>query len=332
MSDYVFRPAGLFGVGVFGAVAGGSRSGKTLTALRIARGIVGPAGKIAAIDTEGRRMSHYAAAPGTPESPGKKYHFDVVDMKSPYSPLRFCDIAATAEAQGYGCLVTDSFSLEWTGIGGVLHLFDVQWDACGRDGKKKDQCWAAAKKDHKRMRDNLLQSAMPMLFCIRSNEVPKHLASGREGTWKAEQDARFLYEWTFSLTLHPNTPGMPRYDLKTKDGEAAWKMPDFLLPHFPEGSYVTEEAGEAITRWRNSHASGHPSLPRSVREIARDRLGAAGDEEDIQDVLRLPDVQRALREAPEAVKVEIRDMVEAARRRILDDMPGPDEPATETAA
>ena len=39
MSNYVFRPAALDGVGVFGCIAGTSRSGKTLTALRVARGI-----------------------------------------------------------------------------------------------------------------------------------------------------------------------------------------------------------------------------------------------------------------------------------------------------
>ncbi|MBF0186198.1 MAG: ATP-binding protein, partial [Magnetococcales bacterium] len=39
---------------------GGSSSGKTYSALRLARGLVGPQGKIGVIDTENRRALFYA--------------------------------------------------------------------------------------------------------------------------------------------------------------------------------------------------------------------------------------------------------------------------------
>jgi len=262
---YSFRPAALSGVGVWAAIQGGSRCGKTLTALRLARGIAGPTGKIAAADTEGRRMSAFAQRPELPEQHGEdgkwRYHFDVYDMRSPYDPDRFCDIVAAAEAAGYAAMIIDSFSLEWSGIGGVLHRYDVEFARLGGDQKNSNTAWRVAKKPHRAMRDRLLQSAMPIIFCIRANEVAEHLAGGRKGTWKSEQDARFIYEWTFSLTMHSETPGIVRYDLKTPTGADAWKMPPDLRGLFPDGKIITEAAGEGVQAWRNSHATAVASEP-----------------------------------------------------------------------
>lgn len=326
-----FIPAGLHGnAGVFGAIAGGSRSGKTLTALRIARGIAGPTGRICAIDTEGGRMSHYAQPPSLPEIPGEKYHFDEYRMKSPFSPEIFADLLNDAEADGAAVSVVDSFSLEWMGLGGVIDLHDnelrrlveaarIQAEANGetlRPGAERrfgDAAWAFAKRPHKLMRDRLLQSSMPVIFCIRSNEVPKHLAKGREGTWKAEQDKRFIYEWTFALTLHPSNPGQPRYDLKTPEGEDAFKMPPFFLPFFPEGKFITEEAGAQIAAWRCSHGT---SLKRTVRDIVRDRCASAESEEDMLAIEALDSFKTAMDKAPDEIKTELRTMVSEARTRI----------------
>lgn len=334
--SFRFIPAGLNGVGVFGAIAGGSRSGKTLTALRIARGIAGPKGRVVAIDTEGKRMSHYAQHPSKPEIIGEKYHFDVFNMQSPFHPLLFRDILADAEADGAACAVVDSFSLEWSGIGGVLDLYDQEFKRMGGKQANSDKCWAFAKRPHKLMRDSLLQSSMPVLFCIRSNEVPKHLANGVEGTWKAEQDKRFLYEWTFALTLHPNTPGQPRYDLKMPDGMDAWKMPKFFVPFFPPGEYITEAAGESIQRWRNSDGPHDNAPKRTVRDIVRDRCASASDEEDITAIETLEAVQVALAKAPEEIRTEIRTMIDGARARVAELQAAAssrveeNEPATET--
>ena len=115
----VFRPAACEGFGLFIALAGSSRSGKTYTALRIATGIVraaaGENGRIAAIDTENKRMSHYS----------KTFRFDVWNMGPPFRPGHFAEAAQRAEEGGYHCLVIDSFSLEWMGEGGVLDMHEA---------------------------------------------------------------------------------------------------------------------------------------------------------------------------------------------------------------
>jgi hypothetical protein len=225
------------GVGLFVAIAGTSRSGKTKTALRLARGIAGPDGKIAAIDTEGRRMSHYSA----------EFDFDVFDMQSPFSAERFGEAAKAAEDAGYAVMVVDSFSLEWSGIGGVLDLYDTYFAAAGHQQTKSDICWARAKAKHKRMKDDLIQRTMPIIFCLRAKEVPVHLGGG----WKVEQDKMFIFEWTVGLTLHPATPGMPRYDIVDSKKQPLWKVNAEHRGIFPEGKLIGEEAGAALQAWRN---------------------------------------------------------------------------------
>lgn len=248
-----FRPATIDGTGCFISITGGSRSGKTVTALRLATGFAGKKGKIAAIDTEGRRMSHHA----------KKFKFDVHNMQAPYSPHLFAEAAESAQASGYSALITDSFSLEWNGEGGVTSIYEREFAKVGRNPKKSDVCWAIAKAPHKDMRNRLMALTMPIIFCSRCNEVPKHLGGG----WKPEQDQRWLYEWTIALALHPDAPGMPAFNMVDAKGSPLEKIPPDLMPLFPAGRYIGEAAGEALQLWRN----GQPFSLRDEEQPKEDK-------------------------------------------------------------
>jgi len=83
-------------------LAGASGSGKTMTALRVARGLVGDAGKILVLDTERGSASLYA---------------DVTDYDVAELPDYFYDtyISAIKEAGklGYEALIVDSLSHAW---------------------------------------------------------------------------------------------------------------------------------------------------------------------------------------------------------------------------
>lgn len=312
--SFEFRPAKLTGVGLFIAIAGGSRTGKTYTALRMAKGIAGP-GKIAAVDTEGRRMSHYS----------KEFAFDVFDMRSPFSPGRFAEVAKGADAAGYSVLVIDSFSLEWSGVGGVLALFEEHHAKTNYNDKMKDICWSRAKAPHKAMINELIQCTMPIIFCLRANEVPKHLAGNVDGRWKVEQDKRFLYEWTVSLTLHPDTPGMPRYDLEDAKGKPLWKVQDQHRHLFPEGKLIGEEAGAALAAWRNSgeaRAMGSEAVGAKKRTFAEwledleDSLSGAETVEGVEAIIGREDVRACLASSNEAAKARVNAMVRAALDRV----------------
>jgi hypothetical protein len=228
---FAFAPAKRQGVGLFVGVAGGTGSGKTYSALRLARGIAGPNGRIAAVDTEARRMSHYAG----------QFQFDVTDMAPPFRPSRFAQAAEDAERAGYAVLVIDSFSLEWTGEGGVLDWHD---EIAGDDPKKNMQGWIKPKGEHKAMISSFLQRRIPLVFCFRAEEKVKVGAGGRPEPmgWMPIGDSRFMFELTTMLTLSNEAPGMVSYKLPRKIQEQH-------LPFFPDGQPITERAGELLAGW-----------------------------------------------------------------------------------
>jgi len=73
-----FKPAIRENVSLLIALAGASGSGKTYSALRLAKGLA-PTGKIAFIDTEARRGLHYA----------DQFDFMHADMRPPFRPENF---------------------------------------------------------------------------------------------------------------------------------------------------------------------------------------------------------------------------------------------------
>lgn len=103
------------------AIVGPAKSGKSYTSLLTARGIVGPRGRIAAIDTEHGSLSKYASLTD----------FDVEEL-SDFSPTEYIRCIRQAEAERYDALVIDSLSHAWAGKGGVLQMVD---QAAGKGGE-----------------------------------------------------------------------------------------------------------------------------------------------------------------------------------------------------
>lgn len=318
--SFSFRPARLEGVGLFIAIAGSSRTGKTYTALRLAKGIAGETGKIAAIDTEGKRMSHYS----------KEFDFDVYNMPPPFSGNRFLEAARGAQEAGYAVMVIDSFSLEWSGTGGVLAEHARQWADAKYDQKMSDRIWNRVKgpgSDHKLMMDGFLQLTMPVIFCLRGKEIALHLGGG----WKVDQDKTFMFEWTVGLTLHPDTPGKPRYDLVDAKKKPLWKVQDQHRPLFPENQLIGEEAGAALQAWRNSadaRAAGSSSMGQTKKPTPdewfanlTDDFLAAETKDDVEALAARYDVGEALMKAPDDFKAKLNAMIRTALDRVRDDVP-----------
>lgn len=102
------------------AVGGMSKSGKSLTSLALLRGIVGPEGRIAAIDTENGALSLYA---GRFPTVGQPTGFDVQEINH-FSPDRYIKAIDEAVKGKYDGLLVDSASHEWVGTGGILEMVD----------------------------------------------------------------------------------------------------------------------------------------------------------------------------------------------------------------
>lgn len=97
------------------ALQGPAGSGKTFTAMTIARGL-SPDGRFAIIDTEQRALEY-----------SDRFEFghiapDVAD------PEQLPRMVAEAANEGFGALIVDSFTLYWSGLGGALDRVDRKTD------------------------------------------------------------------------------------------------------------------------------------------------------------------------------------------------------------
>lgn len=235
---YQFRPASSYTDrhGLFIALVGGTNSGKTFSALRLARGIAGPQGKIAVADTEGGRTLHLK----------DEFAFDVVMMDPPHRPDRYAELARDAEAAGYAALVIDSFSAEWAGVGGVLAWSDdeaqrmAQGDASRLD-KLKGASWIKPKRAHKNMVFSLLERRIPIIFSIRGEESFKPPA---EKFFKPVCNKEFLFEVTVSFRLAADRKGV----IDLSDAKS-WKMEKAHRAIFQDGELLTEAHGEKLAAW-----------------------------------------------------------------------------------
>lgn len=77
--ELVFTPAAPGNETWLMALWGPTGCGKTMSALRLARGIAGPNGRIGVADTENRRAKFYA----------RRFTFDHAEIREPYRPEKY---------------------------------------------------------------------------------------------------------------------------------------------------------------------------------------------------------------------------------------------------
>jgi hypothetical protein len=255
-----FRPAKREQIPLLLGVAGGTGSGKTYSALRMARGIAQGA-PFAFVDTENGRAKHYADL--FPEMRHAEIH-------APFRPEKYAD-AIVQGASEYPVVVVDSMSHEWAGDGGCLDWHD---DLMGGNQAKNFSAWIEPKKAHKRMLTQLLQLNAHVILCFRAepkveakkNErgqweyVPKPSLTGLDG-WIPISEKMLPYELTASFLLMADQPGYPR----------PIKLQEQHKPFVPLDQPLSEETGRQLAAWAagsapRGAASGEPNEQASGHE------------------------------------------------------------------
>jgi len=214
---------------------GPPRSGKTCTALRIARGMAGPKGQIGVLDTESGRARLYSD-----KVPGG---FVVGELTPPYTPRRYLEAIEEFLAYGVDILVVDSFSHCWEGPGGVLEMADQAEE----NGKKGLMKWLAPKRDYKKLVSFLLSARMHMILCSRAKQPILEAVVEGEKTlltqpWEPIQDKRLKYEMTIVVPM--------TLDGAYETEAARLKVPGDLA-HLFRGELLDEGTGAAIAEWVN---------------------------------------------------------------------------------
>lgn len=218
-------------------IAGRSGSGKTYTALKIARGMVDNPSEIGFLDTENGRGRLYSSI-----LDGKFMH---ADMYAPFSPARYRQAIEEFQSAGVKVLVIDSGSHEWEGEGSCTDIAEQPL----RNGKKMAD-WKRAKSEHKKFMNAMLQSNMHIIVCLRARDKVDFsnpsapVSLGLHAV--CEKD--FMYEMTVSMMMHENGK-VQNFD----------KLPEELRPIFFDGGrdsvhngYLGEAHGKGLIKWVNS--------------------------------------------------------------------------------
>lgn len=248
---FAFRPAISFTErhGLFVGLSGGTNSGKTYSALRLARGIAGPKGKIAMQDTEAGRTLHLK----------REFDFDINLMDPPFRPARFAEAAKDAEDAGYDVLVIDSTSMEWRGMGGVLDWQEEEFARMGGQEKNKLASWIKPKMAHKAMVYSLLQRRIPIIFSLRAEEKVEKKGNEIVKRWAPVCNKEFPFELTVSFMLQADNKGfIDLSDARTFKMEGAHKA------IFRHGDQMNEEHGAALAAWARDNPAGQSSGDRPV--------------------------------------------------------------------
>jgi len=218
-------------------ISGQSGSGKTLTALKIARGMVAHAGEIGFLDTENKRGSLYADELDAP--------FLIGDLYPPFSPLRYAEAIKEFQAAGVKVLVIDSISHEWEGEGGCI---DIAENTTGKVAN-----WKKAKAEHKKFMNALLQADMHIIACIRAREQVdfSNPSSPKSLGVQPICEKNFMFEMTASVMM--SSEGKESRHIK---------VPKDLKPIFvpAQDGYMGGGVGAGIMQWIGSGVQVSPEL------------------------------------------------------------------------
>jgi ABC-type dipeptide/oligopeptide/nickel transport system ATPase subunit len=244
---FTFQPAKREATPCMLGIVGPSGTGKTFSALRLAKGmrkVVG--GEVAVIDTEGRRALYYA----------DQFKFLHLDFGPPFGSLRYLEAVQEAIKAGAKTIIVDSMSHEHEGQGGLLEEYDrmvqelaAKWKTS--PDKASMSAWAHVKAPHRRMINTFLQLQCNMIFCFRAQEKVKVIRGG-EPTPRGYQpitDEKFIYEMLASFLLLPGSNGVPVWQGE-KEQQALMKLPGQFKELFARRDVqLSEEIGETIALW-----------------------------------------------------------------------------------
>ena len=243
---FTFRRAVRENVPLIIGLAGGTGSGKTFSAMRLAKGLSG--GKpFAVIDTEAGRAKHYAEV----------FEFDHGDLAAPFHPDHYTEAIVAADKAGYPVIVVDSVSHIWAGEGGVLDWQEEELTRMAGDNwQKRESCkmaaWIKPKMAHKQFIQRLLQLRAHLILCLRAEAkiemtrdsngkmqvTEKQSPTGLHG-WLPIAEKTLPYELTLSFLLMADKPGIPQPIKLQEQHRGAF---DLTKP-------ITEDTGRKLAKW-----------------------------------------------------------------------------------
>ena len=213
---------------VLACLFGFSGGGKTLSALKLAKGM---GDKVGLIDTENGRASFYDKR--------IKDGFDVINLDPPFSPERIVDAIEKFEQANYDVIIVDSISHEWSGKGGCIDIAEQQLTKYGKEMKGLSK-WNIPKARHRKLMNKVFNCKTNLIFCVRAKQLYVQ-GKGGEVINKGvglRQEGEFNYEMMITFYM--------------KEGKACiTKCNDELKEKLNINSFefLTENHGKIIKDW-----------------------------------------------------------------------------------
>lgn len=266
MSILNIRKAVRTGSKVVIGIAGISGSGKTYSALKLARGMVDDPSEIGFLDTENGRGSLYAdILDGA---------FLIGDLYPPFSPARYAEAIKEFQSAGVKVLVIDSGSHEHEGEGGLEDIANAPILA----GRKMAD-WKLAKSEHKKFMNALLQSGMHIIITFRAREKTDFKNPKQPVSLGVQPicEKNVLFEMTASMMMW-----------NEGQNQQFMKMPEALREIFGNGNqYLNEKHGKALIDWVNSGEKVDDELERVKAEL---QMACSGGLESLKSAwLKMPE-------------------------------------------
>jgi hypothetical protein len=243
------------------AISGVSGAGKSYSALRLARGLVGPDGCIAFIDTENGSAKLYSDLT-------EFYHLDLV---APFDHTKFIDAIREAEKAGMNCVVIDSASHLWQGV------LDYK-DNLDRKGGNSFSNWNQAGKQLNETLQVILQSKIHVIACLRvkTEYVLQEEVNSKGKTVQVPKKVGMApvmrdnveYEFTTMFEV-----GMDHNATTSKDRTGLFVDKTFQ---------ITEKTGEMIASW----LSGNPGIYNEETENFLQMIHNADSKESLNKIGR----------------------------------------------
>lgn len=234
---YTFRPAVRENTPLIIGLAGGTKSGKTMSALRLATGMAN-GGLIAMLNAEGPRGHQYA----------EKFRYQACELEAPYRPTHYTEALQAAAALKPSVVIIDSGSHMWDGPGGVLEWHEEILDRIAGDDQKRRErstfaAWVEPKAAENAFIYQMLAMSCAVILCLRAKEKIR-IVPGKPPIdlgWQPIVGERVAFETLFTLMLPPHSGGVP--DLSISD------MREPFGEMIPKDNPLDETLGLRLAEW-----------------------------------------------------------------------------------
>lgn len=232
--------------------------GKTLSALKLAKGIQSVrGGDIIVLDTEGGRARKY----------NDIVPFKIVEMPPGARSDAFLDAINAQLTLKPAAIVVDSMSDE--------HSAYLEWhdEQVPKMGGNEWAAWSKPSAARKKLINGILKIKVPLIFTFRAKEKTKQ--DGKKVInigWQPVAPLEIVHTLDLACLLPPRADGVPVWKSDKIGEDFILKLPNYLAPFIAAGEPLNEEMGAAFARWAKGETAAPVSQPAGAAETTEDLM------------------------------------------------------------